>query len=216
MDVEVFESSKNPSSWFLVLPLVVLIVATIALNLDALKGIFVALTFTLLYFSFKKVAKFQALSDTAIEGLKSMTFALVLLVMSYILKNLGDDMGLTAYVIHSVQPLVSREFLPLAIFISLGLIAFTTGNSWGLYAIAIPMAIPLAHVLEANVWLCLGAVVSAGAFGAHACFYSDATILAASGTECNNYQHAITQLPFALISFSMACILYIILGYTIH
>jgi Na+/H+ antiporter NhaC len=116
-----------------------------------------------------------------------MTFALILLVMSYILKNLGDDMGLTTYVIQSVQPYVSRAFLPLAIFVSLGLIAFTTGNSWGLYAIAIPMAIPLAQSMHANIWLCLGSVISAGAFGAHACFYSDATILAASGTECNNY-----------------------------
>ena len=216
MKVELFDNQVRQTSWFLILPLAVLIAATLFFNLDALKGIMVALTFTVLYFSFKKVARFQDLSDTAIDGVKSMTFALILLVMSYILKNLGDDMGLTTYVIHSVQPYVSRVFLPLAIFVSLGLIAFTTGNSWGLYAIAIPMAIPLAQSMHANIWLCLGSVISAGAFGAHACFYSDATILAASGTECNNYQHAITQLPFALISFTIACILYVIMGYTIH
>ncbi len=216
MQVELFENQVKQTSWFLILPLVVLIASTIFFNLDALKGILVALTFTILYFGYKKVARFQALSDTAVDGIKSMTFALILLVMSYVLKNLGDDMGLTSYVIHSVQPYVTRQFLPLAIFVSLGLIAFTTGNSWGLYAIAIPMAVPLAQVMHANIWLCLGSVVSAGAFGAHACFYSDATILAASGTECNNYEHAITQLPFALISFTIACILYIIMGYTIH
>ena len=147
--------------------------------------------------------------------MKSMLFALVLLLFSYLLKDLGDEMGLTQYVISVVEPVVNKHWLPLAVFLALGLIAFTTGNSWGLYAIAVPLVVPLAHDLGCNIWLCIGAVISAGTFGAHACFYSDATILAAQGAECNNYQHGITQLPFALISFTITCIVYIIMGHMI-
>lgn len=215
LDVEPFDSKTRGSIWFLILPVLVLITATVLMDLDALKGIIVALAFTLLYYSIKKVAPFKALSESGIEGMKSMLFALVLLLFSYLLKDLGDEMGLTQYVISVVEPVVNKNWLPLAVFLSLGLIAFTTGNSWGLYAIAVPLVVPLAHDLGCNTWVCIGAVISAGTFGAHACFYSDATILAAQGAECNNYQHGITQLPFALISFTITCIAYIILGHTI-
>lgn len=213
-ETALFNDVKKPHIMDLVLPLIVLIASTILLDKDALKGVVVTLVFTLLYYTIKKVAPFKQLSEAVIEGLKSMLFALVLLVMSYILKDLGDQMGLTQYVIKTVSPIVSKAMLPLCIFLSLGFIAFTTGNSWGLYAIAIPLVVSLSQQMGTNVWLCIGAVVSAGAFGAHACFYSDATILAAQGTECNNYEHAITQLPFALISFTISCIVYVILGYT--
>lgn len=204
---------KQSSSWYLILPLIVLIGATIIMDYDALKGIITALLFTIIYYAIKKVAPIKTLSASTIEGMKSMLYALVLLVLSYVLKNLGDEMGLTQYVINSVDGRVSREFLPLIIFLTLGAIAFATGNSWGLYAIAIPLVIPLAIALDCNMWLCIGAVVSAGAFGAHACFFSDATILASQGAECNNYAHGITQLPYALISFFISCGVYIVLGF---
>ena len=214
-ETEPFKDSQQPHIQYLVVPLIVLVASTILLDKDALKGVVVTLVFTVIYYAIRKVATFKELSEAFIEGLKSMLFALVLLVMSYILKDLGDQMGLTQYVIRIVSPVVSKAMLPLCVFLSLGFIAFTTGNSWGLYAIAIPLVVSLAQQMSANVWLCIGAVVSAGAFGAHACFYSDATILAAQGTECNNYEHAITQLPFALISFFISCVVYVVLGYLV-
>lgn len=213
LEVEVFDEQKKSSIWYLILPIAMLIGCTIYFDLDALKGVITALIFTIQYYAFKKVAPFKELSTATIEGMKSMLFALVLLLLSYLLKNIGDEMGLTQYIISVVSPNVSKHFLPLAIFISLGVVAFTTGNSWGLYAIAIPLVIPLAADLHCNIWLCIGAVVSAGAFGAHACFYSDATILAAQGSECNNYEHGITQLPFALVSFALSCVAYVAMGF---
>ena len=213
LEVEVFDEQKKSSIWYLILPIAILIGCTIFFDLDALKGVITALIFTIAYYAFKKVAPFKELSTATIEGMKSMLFALVLLLLSYLLKNIGDEMGLTQYIISVVSPNVSKHFLPLAIFISLGVVAFTTGNSWGLYAIAIPLVIPLAAALHCNIWLCIGAVVSAGAFGAHACFYSDATILAAQGAECNNYEHGITQLPFALVSFALSCVAYVAMGF---
>lgn len=214
LEVEVFDAKKQSSIWYLILPLIVLIAATVIMDLDALKGIIVALVFTIIYYGIRKVAPMKVLSHSAIEGMKSMIYALVLLLLSYVLKNLGDDMGLTQYVINSVEGHVAAGFLPLVIFLTLGAIAFATGNSWGLYAIAIPLVVPLATTMDVNMWLCIGAVISAGAFGAHACFFSDATILASQGAECNNYAHAITQLPYAFISFSVSCVIYLILGFT--
>ena len=164
-------------------------------------------------FLYKKVLPYEKLFDGVLEGVKSMIFPLVILVMSYVIKNVGDEMGLTQYVIESLSNTVSKEYLAAIIFISLGLIAFATGSSWGIYAIAIPLVVPLAQVMGANIYLVLGAVVSSGIVGAHACFYSDATILTATGTECDNIQHALTQLPYAVISSILAIICFLIFGF---
>jgi len=129
------------------------------------------------------------------------------------LKEVGDKMGLTQYVISSVSPYVGKTFLPVIIFIALSVISFTTGSSWGLYVVAIPIVIPLAQSIDSNVLLNIGAIISAGVFGANACLYSDATILTSQSCETNNMQHGLTQLPLALLAFIVSCIVYVILGF---
>ena len=89
---------------------------------------------------------------------------------------------------------------------------FATGSFWGVYVISLPIIVPLAQSLDVNIWLAIGSVVSAGAFGSHACFYGDATILSASATGCNNMAHVLTQLPYALISGVISTIIFLLLG----
>ena len=212
-DIPVDVEQSKPAYFFI--PLLVLIAATIAFDIDALKGVVTAVVFTIGYYWVKKILPYEALFESIFEGFKSMLFALAILVVSYVLKNIGDEMGMTQYVIESMQGMVTKEYLPALVFASLGLIAFATGSSWGIYAIAIPMVVPVATSLGANVWMVLGAVISAGTLGAHACFYSDATILTATGTECNNIEHAFTQLPYAMIAAGLAVVCYLIVGWMI-
>ena len=204
-------SKAKPIHFFL--PLLLLIAATIYLDIDALKGILVALLFTVGYYHFAKLLPYTHIFDGLFDGFKSMIFTLAILFMSYMLKEVGDQMGLTQYVIAGLKTTVTARTLPFAAFASLGVIAFATGSSWGIYAVAIPLIVPVAQALGANVWLALGAVISAGSFGAHACFYSDATLLASAGAECDNVQHAITQLPYALISACVAAIAFLLFGF---
>jgi Na+/H+ antiporter NhaC len=71
----------------------------------------------------------------------------------------------------------------------------------------------LAQTLGSNVLVNIGAVVSAGVFGANACLYSDATILTAQSTDTNNLDHALSQLPYALIAFGISAVIYVGMGY---
>jgi tetracycline resistance efflux pump len=180
-----------------------------------LKGVMIAVVFTFLYYIMIHVGSFRQLSETLFGGFNSMVYALAILVMSYLLKDVNDKMGLTQYVLHGVSPYVNRQLLPLLVFGSLSVIAVTTGSSWGLYAVSLPLVIPLAQHLGSNVLLNCGAVVSAGVFGSNACLYSDATVLTSQSTECNNLENGLTQLPYAFIAFALSCIAYLILGYTV-
>jgi Na+/H+ antiporter NhaC len=215
LKMEHFETNKKPSALFFLLPIAVTLIATFALNYDALKGVMIGVAFTFVYYLLIKLGNFQQLSETVFTGFNSMVYALALVVMSYVLKEVGDQMGLTQYVINGVKPLISRELLPVIIFLSMSLITYTTGSSWGVYAVVIPIVIPLAQSLHANVPMSIGAVVSAGVFGANACLYSDATILTSQSTDTNNLAHSFSQLPYALVAFALSAVGYWGLGYAL-
>ncbi|MBL7979219.1 MAG: hypothetical protein JNN12_12845 [Bacteroidetes Order II. Incertae sedis bacterium] len=206
--------TAHKAQWFdFVVPVVVLIAATFWMEIDALKGIFIAIVFTILYYWGRGLATFNQLSDGIWEGFKSMVFALGILMLSYILKKLGDDMGLTEFVVDSIKD-VNKGFLPLLVFVSLGAISFATGNNWGMYAIAIPLMVPVAAATGINPYLLIGAIIAAGVFGAHGCYYSDARVLVSAATEVDNVRHGQTQIPLVMITFAVTCLIYLVLGFT--
>ncbi len=213
--MENFNESQVSHSLYFLLPIVVTLACTFYFDYDALKGVMIGIAFTFIYYLIKKLATFQQLSETLFTGFNSMIYALSLVVISYVLKEVGDKLGLTPYVIESVKPLINKELLPLIIFVAISLITYTTGSSWGVYAVVIPIVIPLAQSLGAHVLMSIGAVISAGVFGANACLYSDATILTSQSTEVNNLKHSFSQLPYALSAFFISCLLYIVLGYSL-
>jgi Na+/H+ antiporter NhaC len=81
-----------------------------------------------------------------------------------------------------------------------------------MYAIAIPIAIPLAISIGADPVVAVGAVCSAGVFGSHICFYSDATILSSAAAGCDNYRHAVTQMAFGFLGAAISLVVFIAIG----
>lgn len=82
-----------------------------------------------------------------------------------------------------------------------------------MFVIVLPIVTALANNLNADMTLVIGATLSASTFGSHACFYSDATVLTAQASGCTAYQHAITQIPYALIAAGLSTLGYLALAY---
>ncbi len=108
---------------------------------------------------------------------------------------------------------MTAESLPAVIFITMALVSFTTGSNWGVFVIVLPIVTALSNNLQADMTLVIGATLSASTFGSHACFYSDATVLTAQASGCTPFQHAITQIPYALIAAFLSIGGYVLLGY---
>ena len=195
------------------LPLSILIAATLWLEKDALKGVLAGVSFTFFYYWLTGVLRFDEISDGIFDGFKSMIVALGILVMSYVLKKVGDEMGLTPFVIESVKPILSKGLLPMVVFLALSFISYTTASSWGLYAVAIPIVVPLAQAVGCNPGLALAAVFSSGGFGSQASFFSDVTVLTANSTECSNVKLSFAQLPYSLLALVIAAMLFLICGF---
>ena len=55
-------------------------------------------------------------------------------------------------------------------------------------------------------------LISGGTFGSHACFYSDATLLAAQASGIDNMEHALSQLPYVIIASALSIVGFLIAG----
>ncbi|MBT8080553.1 MAG: sodium:proton antiporter [Gammaproteobacteria bacterium] len=197
-----------------VLAMLSLIVFTLYFDLDFLRGIYVSLGATAIYIIGSRTLAMHDTFDTVIDGFKTMIEPLGVLVAAFILKDVNDQLGMTPYVIQTIQPYMSAETLPAIIFVTMALVSFATGSNWGVFVIVLPIVVALASNLQADMILTIGATLSASTFGSHACFYSDATVLTAQASGCTSFQHAITQIPYASIAAVIAVIGYLLLGYS--
>ena len=189
-----------------VLPIVALLGFSIWYDLDVQIGVIMSVAVTIILFGAQRLMAWTQMFDAVIDGIKIMLPALTMVVMAFVFNEVNDMLGLATYVIENVAPLMTPLMFPALTFLTIALISFATGSSWGVFAIAIPIILPLAESVGVSIPLAIGALVSASAFGSHACFYSDATVLAAQGSGCDVMDHALTQIPYALIAAAISCV----------
>ena len=203
------EASENPRMSVFFLPIAALLFFTVVPSVDLLRGVILGIMVTLVQYGVLRIMPLTALFDTCVEGLKSMIPVLTMLLALFVFVEANNAIGLTDYVIAGIKPYMTATLLPVLIFISISAVAYTTGSNWGVIAIAMPVVFPLAEAFDVNTPLMVGALLSASCFGSHACFYSDSTILSAQGAGCKTYDHAISQLPYALIGAVAASLLFL-------
>ncbi len=197
-------AAERARPWHFVVPVVALVAATWILDLDILKGVVVALGVTLAIVAGARLLRVRAALDTAMAGVLTMIVPLATVFGGFLLKEVNDGLGLTAYLIQTVEPLMTPRLLPAVTFLTMSLVAFATASFWGIFAVAVPIVLPLANAVGAEMPLVIGALISASAFGSHACFYGDSTVLASRGAGCGVVEHALTQLPYALAAAGLA------------
>lgn len=200
---------KSHSSEFLV-PMAILALSTWYFDYDFLMGIYLTLTLYILMIVVRRTLTMDETYQAVLEGFKSMLEPLAALVAAYLLDAINGRLGLSEWVIQTLSPHMTAEYLPLVIFLTMGSLSFATGSNWGVFIIVLPIVVTLANTLDANMALVIGASLSASTFGSHACFYTDATVLTAQACGTTPFQHAWTQFPYALIAAALAAVGYLL------
>jgi len=85
-------------------------------------------------------------------------------------------------------------------------IAFSTGSSWGTFAIMLPIAVPIGTALGLPVTAFVAASLSGGVFGDHCSPISDTTIVSSLASASDHIEHVRTQLPYALLAGGIAAL----------
>jgi Na+/H+ antiporter NhaC len=159
------------------------------------------------------------ITDTAMAGIKGIMPAIIILAFAYALNDLSATLNTADYIISVTESWLTPKVLPVLAFLITGFVAFSTGTSWGTYAIMIPIAVPLAFSFSANeldtvVYATIAAVSGGGVFGDHCSPLSDTSILASTGAASDHIDHVKTQLPYAAIIGGISILLYLAIGIT--
>ncbi len=150
-----------------------------------------------------------------VEGCKGVTIGAIVLALAVTLKHVAEAVGTAAYLIDVAGAALSPVIVPALFLVLCMVIAFSTGTSWGTYAVVFPVAMPLAWAVHPDpmfLKLCFAAVLGGAVFGDQCSPISDTTILSSLATGADLMDHVYTQIPLALTAAALAAILYVALA----
>lgn len=193
-------------------PLLALVGFTLYFDIDVWMGMLATLVLIVPFYLVQGLMPLSEMLEQMMDGFKTMLPAIGTVIGAFIFKEVCDQLLLPQFVVEALTPYMTAELLPALVFLAMAVLAFATGSSWGIFAVTIPIVMPLAYSLDANIPVVIGALLSASAFGSQACFYSDSTVLAAQGSGCNLMSHALTQLPYTLIAAGLAFVGFVLIA----
>jgi len=173
-------------------------------------ALIITLLFSLIYYRSTGGMGVKSWAIHSLKGAWSMAGIAAILLFAFAIGNVTQDLETGLYLASFANEVFSPLYIGLVVFILSAVMAFATGTSWGTFSIMIPIAVPLAAGMDANVALCIGAVISGGVFGDHCSPISDTTIISSMAAKCDHIEHVKTQLPYALISGVIAAILFVV------
>lgn len=161
-----------------------------------------------------KLYEYSDIVDKLVRGIMLNTEIPIILVLAWSIGSITGTMHLKDYVVTIIDSIsLSPALLPALIFILGAFVAFATGSSFGVWAIMMPIAIPIAHKYNIPMGLIIGAVLSGGVLGDHCSPISDTTILASTASGADHIEHVRTQLPYALLVGAASIIGFIFGGF---
>jgi tetracycline resistance efflux pump len=154
----------------------------------------------------------KELTDTFMKGVGGLIPLAILMMLAFAIGDICDILGTGPYLAQLVKSSLPSEVIPALIFIVSGVIAFSTGTSWGTFAIMMPIGIPMVALIGLNPALITAAILGGGVFGDHCSPLSDTTIISSMASATDHIDHVRTQIPYALIAGGGALILFLIFG----
>ncbi|WP_218012846.1 Na+/H+ antiporter NhaC family protein [Virgibacillus ndiopensis] len=162
----------------------------------------------------QKLFKFKEAMDMIVNGIKSMTLVYIILALAWSIGSVTSELGTAEFVVKAAEASSAPAFIPVMLFIIGAIIAFTTGTSYGTFAIMMPIAIPIAASMDISMAMTIAAVFSGGIFGDHCSPISDTTILSSAGSSSDHIDHVNTQIPYAVLAGASGLISFLIAGIT--
>ena len=186
-------------------------------------GSTVTLVITFCFYMIRGTITFKEFAGCIPEGFKAMVAPILILTLAWTLSGMTGLLGAKFYVHDLVEASAGavQMFLPAIIFVVALFLAFSTGTSWGTFAILIPIvchvfgSVDTYQMLVISISACLAGAVC----GDHCSPISDTTIMASAGAHCDHVNHVSTQLPYALTAAGVSFVGYIlagVLGYTVR
>ncbi|MBP1679137.1 MAG: Na+/H+ antiporter NhaC [Bacteroidetes bacterium] len=220
-------SHASPAMSLLVIVPVLVLVATMLIALavtgggsmlkgDGTAAVFYAVLASILVLAvmvqFRPKSERPPIEKSVYGGIGDFIEVGILLALALTLGSLCKEMGTGHYIAGLASGNVPTFMMPLIFFFVSCLISFATGTSYGTFSIMVPLAVPVAQAMNIPLPLMFAACVSGGVFGDNTSPFSDTSIITAIAAKTGVVEHVETQLPYAVISASIAGVLFVVAG----
>ena len=191
-------------------------------NCDAILGLAMGSLFTVFFLAIlylpRRIVSPKQLLDGLVEGFKNMVPATLILILAWTLSGVcgGDYLNAGGFVANMVNAhSIPMSFMPAIFFVVALLLAFSTGTSWGTFAILLPItASVFGDQMSSLMVMTTAAVLGGSVCGDHISPISDTTILSSTGAECNHLNHVESQMQYGLLVAAVSFVAYVVAGIT--
>jgi len=165
--------------------------------------------------------KLKTLMEGIGDGFKGVVLGSVILLLAITIGGISSEAGGGIFLVELLGTRVPYWALPVMLQVLTIIIAFSTGTSWGTYAVAFPLAMPLSWaVAQSNgldhpmlfMTICFAAVMDGSVAGDQCSPISDTTVLSSICTGCDLMDHVRTQLPQASVAALLAAVCWTIMA----
>ena len=180
---------------------------------SVLYSVLMAITVGIILYTSQKIFSFKETIDLIFKGISGLIPLALLMMLAFAIGAVCKELGTGIYIAEITKGWLAPSFVPFVIFVVACIIAFSTGTSWGTFAIMIAIGVPMAQTLNANLYLTIAAALGGRVFGDHCSPISDTTIISSMASACDHIDHVKTQLPYALVAGGITAVLYLVLGF---
>lgn len=179
-------------------------------EVSLLSGALISLIFTFMLFFAQRKINLQEAFKAIKDGILMMKDSLIVLTLAWTLASFMIwDLHSGKYIAKLLMPLISREFLPLSVFVMSGVISFSIGSAWATMAVMFPMVVPMVPIfagLQAPVMISavgsiypvIGAVISGAVFGSSLSPIADLLVITSRNTQVNHFDYVKAQMQYLL------------------
>jgi tetracycline resistance efflux pump len=180
---------------------------------SVLYAVITALLVAMIMYFIQGIMKPKEAVNLTLKGISELMPLALLMLLAFAIGDACKELETGIYVANATKEWLSPELLPAVVFIISSFIAFSTGTSWGTFAIMLAISIPMANIHGAEITIVVAATLGGGIFGDHCSPISDTSIISSMASASDHIDHVKTQLPYALIGGAITVIMYLVIGF---
>ena len=179
---------------------------------SVLYSVILSIIIASIYYVIKGILSVKEVVSYSIKGMSGMMQLSLLIMLAFTIGNICKDLGTGIYVSNELRGVLSPKLVPLLLFITSCFISFSTGTSWGTFAIMLAIAVPISNEMGINSSIAIAAALGGGLFGDHCSPISDTSVISSMASASDHIDHVKTQLPYAILAGVITSIFYLIIG----
>ena len=156
---------------------------------------------------------YRQVVDMGFKGISDVLPLVAILFLSIGLGASVRELGTGVFISSLVADYLPLFMVPAVVFLAGAFASFSTGTSWGTFALLVPIAMPISIELNLPPSLILAAILGGGIFGDHSSPLSDTTAVSSLAAGCDLLDHVKTQLPYALACGVFSFFAYMVIGW---